>query len=87
MISDSAGADTREEPRGRHLHPRIGVRGEQRERCEARFVPARHHPQRCIDEGGLASLETARDEAVEVPGLAIDSERTYGKAKLTLFRA
>ena len=37
--------------------------------------------------GALASLETAKDEAVEVPGLAIDSERTYGKAKLTLFRA
>lgn len=37
--------------------------------------------------GALASLETARDEIVDVPGLAVDSERIYGKAKLTLFRA
>ncbi len=37
--------------------------------------------------GALASLETAKGEAVDVPGLAIDSERVYGKARLTLFRA
>ena len=37
--------------------------------------------------GALASVETAKDEEIDVPGLAIDSERTYGKAKLTLFRA
>ena len=37
--------------------------------------------------GALVSIETAKDEAVEVPGLSVESERTYGKAKLTLFRA
>lgn len=37
--------------------------------------------------GALASLETAKDETVEVPGLEIEIQRTYGKAKLTLFRA
>lgn len=40
-----------------------------------------------LARGALASLETARDETVDVAGLAVDSERTYGKAKLTLFRA
>lgn len=37
--------------------------------------------------GGLASLETARDEAVEVAGFAIEAQRTYGKAKITLLRS
>ena len=37
--------------------------------------------------GALISVETARDESVDVPGLELDSERIYGKAKLSLFRA
>jgi 16S rRNA (guanine966-N2)-methyltransferase len=37
--------------------------------------------------GALASLETAKDETTDVAGLTVESERTYGKAKLTLFRA
>lgn len=32
------------------------------------------------------SIETAKDEAVEVKGFAIDAERVHGKAKLTLLR-
>lgn len=35
----------------------------------------------------LASLETARDEEVSIPGLTIENERNYGKARLTLLRA
>lgn len=37
--------------------------------------------------GALVSLETARNENAAVPGLEIEAERTYGKARLTLFRA
>ena len=37
--------------------------------------------------GGWASLETARDEAVEVEGYEIETERVFGKAKITLLRA
>ena len=37
--------------------------------------------------GALVSLESAKDEAVAIDGLTVDSERIYGKAKLTLFRA
>lgn len=33
------------------------------------------------------SIETAKDEAVEVKGFTIDAERVHGKAKLTLLRA
>ena len=33
------------------------------------------------------SLETAKAEAVEIAGFAIDAERIHGKAKLTLLRA
>ena len=33
------------------------------------------------------SIETARDEKVEVAGFAIDAERVHGKARLTLLRA
>ena len=32
------------------------------------------------------SIETARDERIEVAGFAADAERVYGKAKLTLLR-
>ena len=37
--------------------------------------------------GALASVETAKAESVAVPGLFVEAERTYGKAKLTLLRA
>ncbi|TPG22734.1 16S rRNA (guanine(966)-N(2))-methyltransferase RsmD [Sphingomonas koreensis] len=33
------------------------------------------------------SIETARDEPLEVGGFAIDAERTHGKARITLLRA
>lgn len=36
--------------------------------------------------GGWASLETARDEPVEVAGYSIEAERIHGKAKITLLR-
>lgn len=37
--------------------------------------------------GALVSLETARDEQVAPALLTLEAERTYGKAKLRLFRA
>lgn len=37
--------------------------------------------------GGWASIETARDEQVEIAGFTRDAERIHGKAKLTLLRA
>ncbi|HEY0271510.1 MAG TPA: 16S rRNA (guanine(966)-N(2))-methyltransferase RsmD [Sphingomonas sp.] len=36
--------------------------------------------------GALASVETARDEAVTPGGFTIEAERHYGKAKITLLR-
>jgi 16S rRNA (guanine966-N2)-methyltransferase len=36
--------------------------------------------------GGWVSVETARDEKIEVEGFEIDTERTFGKAKITLLR-
>lgn len=36
--------------------------------------------------GALVSLETARDEPVEIDGLHREAERTYGKARVTLLR-
>ncbi len=36
--------------------------------------------------GTLVSLETAYNEAVDARGLAIEAERVYGKAKITLLR-
>ena len=36
--------------------------------------------------GAWASIETARDEEVAVPGWAVDAQRVHGKAKLTLLR-
>lgn len=40
-----------------------------------------------LASGALVSLETARDEQAPVPGLTIETERAYGKARLTLLRA
>lgn len=39
-----------------------------------------------IGEATWVSIETARDEAVEVSGFAVDAERVYGRARLTLLR-
>jgi len=36
--------------------------------------------------GGWASIETARNEPVVVPGFAVEAERVHGKARLTLLR-
>jgi 16S rRNA (guanine966-N2)-methyltransferase len=37
--------------------------------------------------GGLASVETAYNEPVEVEGYEVEVERTYGKARITLLRS
>jgi 16S rRNA (guanine966-N2)-methyltransferase len=37
--------------------------------------------------GGWASIETARDEAVAVPGFTGEAERVHGKARITLLRS
>ena len=39
-----------------------------------------------LSPGAWASLETARDERIEVEGFAIETERNFGKAKITLLR-
>lgn len=39
-----------------------------------------------VAPGAWISLETGLREAVDLPGLAVDAERTHGKAKLTLLR-
>lgn len=39
-----------------------------------------------VNEASWVSIETARDERLEVGGFAIDAERVYGKAKVTLLR-
>jgi 16S rRNA (guanine966-N2)-methyltransferase len=36
--------------------------------------------------GAWAVMETARDEPVDVPGLAVETSRAYGKARITLLR-
>lgn len=40
-----------------------------------------------VAPGGWISLETSKEEEVDVPGLAIDVQRTHGVAKITLLRA
>lgn len=39
-----------------------------------------------VAPGGWASIETARTEDVVVDGYVVDTERKYGKAKITLLR-
>ncbi len=39
-----------------------------------------------IGEGSWISIESAMNEAIDVPGFAIDAERTHGKARITLLR-
>jgi 16S rRNA (guanine966-N2)-methyltransferase len=43
-------------------------------------------PRLALEPGAWASIETAFDEDVAVPGFDIDAERRHGKAKLTLLR-
>lgn len=45
------------------------------------------HAAGALAPGALISLETARAEEAAVPGLTVERERSYGKAKLTLLRA
>jgi len=40
-----------------------------------------------VAPGGWASIETARDEAVAVPGFTVEAERVHGKARITLLRS
>jgi len=37
--------------------------------------------------GGWASVETAKNEPVAVPGFTVEAERVHGKARITLLRA
>ena len=39
-----------------------------------------------VAPGGWASLETAKPEDVAIEGYEVDTERVYGKAKITLLR-
>jgi len=39
-----------------------------------------------IADGAIVSIETARDERVEVAGFMLEAERVHGKAKITLLR-
>lgn len=39
-----------------------------------------------LQPGCLISIETARDEDLTIPGLGIETARTYGKAKVVLLR-
>jgi 16S rRNA (guanine966-N2)-methyltransferase len=43
-------------------------------------------PRLALDPGAWASIETAYNEDVEIPGFEGDAIRTHGKAKLTLLR-
>ena len=45
----------------------------------AQLIPA-------LAPGALVSVETARGATLDAPGLSLDTERVYGKAKLSLFR-
>lgn len=43
-------------------------------------------PRLALEPGAWASIETAFNEDVEVPGFEVDAVRKHGKAKLTLLR-
>jgi len=43
-------------------------------------------PRLLLEPGAWASIETAFNEDVEVPGFDVDAVRVHGKAKLTLLR-
>jgi len=44
-------------------------------------------PRIGLAPGGWASVETARDEPVEVEGFTVEAERVHGKARITLLRS
>ena len=39
-----------------------------------------------VSNSALVSIETARDETIDLTGFEVDAERVYGKAKITLLR-
>ena len=39
-----------------------------------------------VSDSAIISIETARDETIELAGFHVDAERVYGKAKITLLR-
>lgn len=39
-----------------------------------------------VSDSAIISIETARDETIELVGFHIDAERVYGKVKITLLR-
>lgn len=41
-------------------------------------------PQIGLAPGGWASIETAKNEVVTVPGFTVEAERVHGKARITL---
>jgi 16S rRNA (guanine966-N2)-methyltransferase len=41
-------------------------------------------PQIGLAPGGWASIETAKNETVTVPGFTVEAERVHGKARITL---
>lgn len=43
-------------------------------------------PQIALAPGGWASIETAKNEEVAVPGFTVEGERVHGKARVTLLR-
>ncbi|KKC27549.1 16S rRNA (guanine(966)-N(2))-methyltransferase RsmD [Sphingomonas sp. SRS2] len=43
-------------------------------------------PQIGLAPGGWASIETAKNEEVAVPGFTVEAERVHGKARITLLR-
>jgi 16S rRNA (guanine966-N2)-methyltransferase len=43
-------------------------------------------PRIGLAPGGWASIETAKNEEVAVPGFTVEAERVHGKARITLLR-
>ncbi len=39
-----------------------------------------------VSDSAIISIETARNETIEMAGFQVDAERVYGKAKITLLR-
>lgn len=44
-------------------------------------------PKLSLAPGGWASIETAKNEEVAVPGFTVEAERVHGKARITLLRS
>ncbi|MCZ4341767.1 16S rRNA (guanine(966)-N(2))-methyltransferase RsmD [Sphingomonadaceae bacterium G21617-S1] len=44
-------------------------------------------PKIALAPGGWASIETAKQEEVAVPGFTVEAERVHGKARITLLRS